>query len=456
MNRRTFLRQTGAALAAAAVSSRAFAETRPKTILLQSAWATHNIGDIGHTPGTLRVLEQHLPEVRVVLWAMNLDERVTAMLRARFPKVEIVQGSLAGKEERDEKLREAIRGADLFIRNSGMGQDTSFMQFCQKIGIPYGLFGQSYFADMVEGPGAEGRIALLNGAAFLYTRETKTLGILKGAGVKTPVLEFGPDGCFGIDVRDEARGLATMRKLGLEERKFITVQLRTHTPSHPSVDDKRPQKLNPLHPTPEMIADDERRAAKYRELITRWVEKTGHKVLIAPEVEKEMEHNKRFIHEPLPAEIRQHVVNLEYFWNSDEAASVFARAHTVVCHEPHSPIIALANGTPIIHTYSEFHSPKCWMFKDIGLPEWLLEMDETPVEKMAETLFAIDADYAGAQAKVNKAMAYVHECFGRSMQVVRKIIGARRSAENLTAIGRSAIAVAPRSSAPQSAGERTA
>jgi hypothetical protein len=76
-------------------------------------------------------------------------------------------------------------------------------------------------------------------------------------------------------------------------------------------------------------------------------------------------------------------VNLEYFWNADEAASIFARAHTIVCHEPHSPIIALANGTPIIHTYSEFHSPKCWMFKDIGLPEWLLEMDETPVEKMA-------------------------------------------------------------------------
>jgi polysaccharide pyruvyl transferase WcaK-like protein len=338
--------------------------------------------------------------------------------------VEILQGSLTGKAEADETLRQKIRGADLYIRNSGMGQDTSFMKFCREHERPYGLFGQSYFPDMVEGAGAEERIGLLNAAAFLYTRETKTLGILKGAGVKTPVLEFGPDGCFGIDVRDEERGLATMKKLGLEERKFITIQLRTHTPSAPGVDDKRPQKLNPLHPTPEMIADDERRAAKYRELITRWVRKTGHKVLIAPEVKKEMEHNKRLLYDPLPAEIQRHVVNLEYFWNSDEAASVFARAHTVVCHEPHSPIIALANGTPIIHTYSEFHSPKCWMFKDIGLAEWLLEMDETPVEKMAETLLAIDADYPAAHAKVNKAMAYVHECFGRSMQHVKGLIGA--------------------------------
>ncbi len=417
-NRRHFIASITAALGGSVLA----ADGNPKTILLQSAWDTVNIGDIGHTPGTLRVIEEHLPEVKVMVWAMKLDERVTVMLKKRFPKVEILQGSLAGKGEKDEALRHAISNCDLYIRNSGMGQDISFMQFCQKVGKPYGLFGQSYFATMVEGKGAEERIALLNGASFIYTRETKTLNILKKGGVKTPVLEFGPDGCFGIDVRDEERGLATMKKLGLEERKFITVQIRTNTPKAPGVDDPRPQKLNPLHPSPEQIADDERRAAKYRELVTMWVKKTGHKVLIAPETIKEMGHNKRLIHDPLPPEIQKQVVNLEYFWNSDEAASIFARAHTIVCHEPHSPIIALANGTPVIHTYSEFHSPKCWMFKDIGLGEWLLEMDETPVEKMAETLFAIDADYAAAQGKVRKAMTYVHECFAGSMKHVKSAL----------------------------------
>ncbi|MBK8094528.1 MAG: polysaccharide pyruvyl transferase family protein [Verrucomicrobiaceae bacterium] len=396
------------------------ADGKPKTILLQSAWDTVNIGDIGHTPGTLRVIEEHLPEVKIILWAMKLDERVTAMLKRRFPKVTILQGKLDGKSTKDVTLRSAVMSCDLFIRNSGMGQDITFMQFCQKHGKRYGLFGQSYFPSMVEGAGAAERIALLNAAAFIYTRETKTLAILKGASVKA---EFGPDGCFGIDVLDDERGLATMQKLGLEDRKFITLQLRTNTAKLPGVDDTRTPKLNPLHPTPQQIADDERRAAKYRELVTLWVQKTGHKVLIAPEVKKEMGHNKRLIHDPLPPEIQKHVVNLDEFWNADEAASIFARAHTIVCHEPHSPIIALANGTPIIHTYSEFHSPKCWMFQDIGLPEWLLEMDETPAAKMAETLFAIDADYPGAQAKVKKAMAYVHECFSGSMKQVKSVLG---------------------------------
>lgn len=413
--RREFLFLISAALGTRSV----IAANQPQTILLQSAWDTVNIGDIGHTPGTLRIIEQHLPEVRIILWAMKLDPRVTEMLRRRFPKVEIVQGSLSGKSERDERLREAIQRSDLFIRNSGMGQDISFMEYCRKVGKSYGLYGQSYFPSMVEGRGAASRIELLNGASFIYCRESKTLDILRNAGVKPPVLEFGPDGCFGIDVRDESRGLATMKKLGLEERKFITIQLRTNTAKLPGVDDARTPKLNPLHPTPEQIADDNRRAAVYRDLITRWVKKTGYKVLIAPEVKKEMEHNKRLLCDPLPADLREHVVNLEEFWNADEAASVFARAHTAICHEPHSLIIALANGTPVIHTYSEFHSPKCWMFKDIGLPEWLLEFDSTPAMKMAETLFAMHDDYAGALAKVKKAMQFVQQRQADSMAVVK-------------------------------------
>lgn len=423
MNRRTFLQTTGAALAAGVTSSiiptAAQAASKQKTILLHSSWDTVNIGDIGHTPGTLRIIEQHLPDVHVILWAAKLDERVTAMLKRRFPKVEIVQGSLKGKDRRADAVREAFKRADVFIRNSGMGTDTTFMAECKATGKPYGLYGQSYFPDFVQGEKAKERIELLNSAAFVYCREGHTLNTLRNAGLKTPVLEFAPDGCFGIDVRDEERALEFMRKAGLEERKFITIQLRTHTAKHEGVHNPP---LNPLHPTPQQVADDERRAAIYRELITLWVKKTSYKVLISPEVKKEMVHNKRLLFDPLPPEIQKNVVNCEKFWNADEAASVFARAHTVVCHEPHSPIIALANGTPIIHTYSEFHSPKCWMFRDIGLSEWLLEFDSTPPEKTLETLLAIESDYPAAQAKVKKAMDFVHQRQADTMRVVKRLL----------------------------------
>lgn len=417
-SRRTFL-QTTAAFAAGTSLSRS-SEAKPKTIFLRSGWDTVNIGDIGHTPGTLHIIEQHLPEAHVVLWLASTTPEIKAMLQRRFPKLEILIGFLTEQNPRGEMLRGAFARADVCIFNSGMGFDATFMEYCRSIGKPYGLYGQSFFPQFFQGKDGPAKLDLLNHAAFVYCRDTHTLETMRKGGVKGPVLEFGPDGCFGIDVRDDERGLATMRQLGLEERKFITIQLRTQTAKHEGKDGGA---LNPLHPSPQQIADDERRAGVYRELITLWVKKTGHKVLIAPEVKKEMAHNKRLIYDRLPADIQKNVANLETFWNADEAASVFARAHTVVCHEPHSPIIALANGTPIMHTFSEFHGPKCWMFQDIGLGEWLPEFDSTPAAKMAEILFSIDADYPAALAKVKKAMDFVHERQAATMGEIKKIMG---------------------------------
>ncbi|MCA1809363.1 MAG: polysaccharide pyruvyl transferase family protein [Kiritimatiellia bacterium] len=392
-----------------------------KTVLLHCAWATNNIGDIGHTPGTLRFLDQYLPEAKVILWAESTNENVDAMLMRRFPKLEMVKGSLA---EKDGPIQQAVNRSDFFLQGPSMGQGTDSMAYCRKIGKPWGLQGQSYFPDMVTGPHAEERIAILNSAAFIYCRDSKTLKLLQDYGVKPPVLEFSPDGCFGIDVRDERKALARMKKHGLEDKKFITLQLRTHSPKSPGLDDKGPRKLNPLNPTPENIAADTRRAQVYQDLIAMWVKETGWKVLIAPEVQKEMIYNKKFVYDPLPDALKQHVVNFEEFWNVDEACSFYARAHTVICHEPHSPIIALAAGTPMMHTFSEFHSPKCWMFKDIGLEKWAPEFDSTPAEKMFEILMGIHKDYPAAEAQVKKAMGYVEQRAAAQMKVLKGVIGA--------------------------------
>jgi hypothetical protein len=419
--RRQFLKTSGITVATCAWPSLVKAARPSKTVLLQCGWATKNIGDIGHTPGTLRFLEQYLPQANVILWAANTNAQVDAMLRRRFPALEIVKGSLS---EKGGAVQQAIQRADFFLRGPGMGQSTDFMLHCRKIGKPWGLQGQSYFPDMISGPGGRERVELLNSAAFIYCRDSKTLGMLREAGVRPPVLEFAPDGCFGVDVLDEERALARLGRHGLEPRKFITLQLRTHSPSSPGVDDSRPQKLNPLHPTPENIADDTRRAGVYQELIALWVKETGGKVVIAPEVQKEMIYNKRFIYDSLPDRLKPHVVNFDEFWNVDEACSFYARAHTVICHEPHTPIMALAMGTPMMHTFSEFHSPKCWMFKDIGLEEWAPEFDRTPAAEMFGILREISRDYPAAQNKVRKAMAFVEARARSQMQVLGKIIGA--------------------------------
>src|SRR5688500_18777882 len=109
ISRRAFLKTTGSALAAGVLPAAAKAREPRKTVLLQCAWAVKNIGDIGHTPGTLRFLEHYLPEAKVILWAVNTTPEVDAMLLKRFPKLEIVKGSLSQK---NGPVQQAIHRSD--------------------------------------------------------------------------------------------------------------------------------------------------------------------------------------------------------------------------------------------------------------------------------------------------------------------------------------------------------
>jgi hypothetical protein len=106
MKRRTWIHEaTTAAFVAAIASSigRAGAYRSPR-ILLRSSWQCVNIGDIAHTPGVLALLETYLPEAEVILWASgNLTDEVAAMEHKRFPKLQIVKGTI-----RDEKALRCV------------------------------------------------------------------------------------------------------------------------------------------------------------------------------------------------------------------------------------------------------------------------------------------------------------------------------------------------------------
>jgi polysaccharide pyruvyl transferase WcaK-like protein len=144
--------------------------------------------------------------------------------------------------------------------------------------------------------------------------------------------------------------------------------------------------------------------------------------VLAPEVEKEIAAARALIYERLPLDIRSHVVQRETFWNVDEAASVYARAHTVVALEPHSCIIALAFGTPAIHFFNEDHGRKAWMFRDIGLPEWLVSIDDDNADQVIAALTSIHGDYPRAREKVRRAMAFVHRRSSEMMASVRTLL----------------------------------
>ncbi len=400
---------------------------RPPRILLYSGWATHNIGDIGHTPGTLRYLSEQIPNAVLFCWLRKTSEAVTAMLKRRFPQVMFVEGTLdeAGHASTPE-LQAAFDGADLFIQNSGMHvtrywpAPLAMMRACVNTNKPFGLYGHSF--DGFRDEDAPFLPDLLSRAAFIFCRDTESLQFLRhyngGMGVNPPVLEFGPDGCFGIDVRDDARAHVFMQANQLVPRKFLTVTLRTDKEISKNERDKAIESAETIGPA--------EWAAKLREIITDYVTRTGNKVALVPEVEKEIGPARELLYLPLPDAIRLRVVWKDTFWNANEAVSLYAQAQAVLSLEPHSCIIALAQGTPAIHLFTRRHGNKAWMFRDIGLSEWLIDVDREPDRRVTDALIRIENQYDLALAKTRRAMQSVHSRAEEMMSDVRRALPVTR------------------------------
>jgi hypothetical protein len=237
-------------------------------------------------------------------------------------------------------------------------------------------------------------------------------------------MEFGPDAAFGIDVRDEERAGAFMKAHELEDRRFIcTVPRLRYTPYHKmrkvSTD---PAEIRRREAVNEQFAEADHE--KLREVITAWVHETGLKALVCPEMTYQVEVGKRLLVDPLPDDVKRRVVHRDSFWLPDEAGSVYARAHTVVSIEMHSPIIAMAMGTPTLHLRQPTDGRKGQMMRDIGLADWLFELDATSGRQIADALLKIRADYPAAQDKLKNAMAVVRQRQAETMAIVARTVRA--------------------------------
>ena len=442
MNRRTLL-QTIVVGVLAGFS--ALAEPpRPPHILLREALQFENIGDSGRVPGTIRLLYQYLPEAEVTLWPWHLHERERALLLRTFPKLRIVEGEVAdtGKAS-TPALAEAWAKANIFISPS---KSAATYRAWAATGRPFGLFGSAFdpISDRKSRPEGDTLEALRTAiaalpadsfdgkfrsrdlyehAAFIFCRDSLSLGYLRAQKMQTPVLEFGPEGAFACVVRDEPRAERWLRRVGVEDGKFICVVPRLrYTPYYQVNNLPREEQdyaidaINAQHAS--------RDHAPLRDLITLWVRETGLKVILCPEMTYQIQVAKEHLLDPLPEDVKAKVVWRDSFWLADEACSVYARAVAVVSAECHSPILALAQGTPVFYVRNPVDTVKGEMFRDIGLGDWLFESGAVSGQQLWEKLKPLHEDRPAAKAKVLTAMKKVEERQRRMVQAIADAVTA--------------------------------
>ncbi len=424
MTRNHFTRSLLAAGAALTLTNgvrRVAADPQRPVILVVSSWQSVNIGDVAHTPGLLCALEKHLPDAEVILWGLSVDEEKAAMLTRRWPDLQIVRGNLDDEGRASgEALQAAIDRADLLLHGSG----PSFVAFTRvrawhrATGKPFGLFGVT-----LQAPNAE-QVALLNEAAFIFTRETHSIEHLRERGVERPEIGFAPDATFAMDLKNDDAAEAFLSHTGLIDKPFICCIPRLrYTPYHlirrvPWSEEEiaRREAVNAEHAEPDH--------AKMRAAMIRWVRETGQPILVCPEMTYQLDVMDELLVAPLPEDVRAHVVQRDSFWLPDEAASVYAQARAVLSFECHSPIISLHQGIPSCYLRQPEDTIKGQMYYDLDLSDWVFEIEDTEGAQVADRLMEIEADHAAATAKVAAALAIVD----RQYRAATGVIGRRLAA----------------------------
>jgi hypothetical protein len=411
MNRRHFLKTTlAAALPTLATAQGAKAKRR---ILLRSSWQTVNIGDIAHTPGMLALLEKHLPEYEVTLWPSSVDNGVEEMLNKRFPRVKILGREVGLKAE-------VFTTHDFLLHGSGPGivGQKSILEWVEKTGKPYGIGGVTW------GYSEEG-LKVISGAKFAFFRDSVSLELARSKGATCPIMEFGPDATFACDLVNDAPAAAWLKEAGLEDGKFVCCIPKLRN--------------SPYWEMKKGYAFDEKKHARnesmkehdigpLRNAVIAVVQQTPMKVLLCPEDSSQMKLNKEMIYDKLPEDVKKKVVWREQYWLTDFAQSVYNRSAGLFGNEQHSPIMCIGHGIPAIVCRYQEQTSKGFMWRDIGLSEWLFDHDFDEAEKgLTPAVLAIVNDQAAAKAKARKAKGVADARMKRMMEVLRAELEAQGS-----------------------------
>ena len=79
-------------------------------------------------------------------------------------------------------------------------------------------------------------------AEFIFFRDSVSLELAKKQGIHSPVLEFGPDGAFACDLRNDKEAKTFLKASGLEEGKFLCCLSRLRYTPYWTIPNGRRQK----------------------------------------------------------------------------------------------------------------------------------------------------------------------------------------------------------------------
>lgn len=360
-----------------------------------------NIGTAAHGPATLAVLQKHLPGVKLSLWAdAPLAPELQRMMDRRFPDVKIHTGPDVPETD-----------AELFLVGSGASIAGSVRRsigpWRERTGRPVAAYAIGYGKSIAE---------LTRAMSFCTFRDRTALSRALADGAAPAVTGFAPDAVFDFDAADEAGAAAFLKENGLEPGKFACAIPGQRATSYwiyfGGKRDERRETLNARHER----SDNAIVCAAIVEAVRRH----GLKVLLCAEHRGEMPLIERALLAQLPDDVKAACVPLRAFWSPDLALGVYRRSRCVFGIEMHSQVMAIGSGVPAVVMRHQGFGTKSDMWKDVGLGDWLMDIDEPgAAERAVRIVGGILSDEAAARAKVAAARAAIDRAADDALAVLR-------------------------------------
>lgn len=397
-----------------------------KLILLRSSWQVINIGDIAHSPGLLVILEKYMPETEVVLWvSADFTSEVSDMIRRRFPNLKIVKGYIKDNgAASNNDLQLALDQSVFLLHGSGplLVAHEDVEAYSKHYKKPFGVFGITYGGYNEK----EWCKKIHDAASFIYFRDSISLKNAIDDGIKSPLMKFGPDSAFAADLENDHKAALFLAAHKLESGKFLCCISRYRFTPYWEVENKPVD--SEKHSYNEQMKEQDHHPL--REAIIQMARNTNFKILLCPEDITQMKLQKEIIFDQLPEDVQSRVVLRETFWLTDEALSVYRKSAGLFGNEMHSPIMCIGNGIPAIVCRWKEQTTKGYMWKDIGLGEWLFNMDvKEEREKIVPAVMEMAQNNEEAKNKAIRAAKIVKEHYKEMVKTIDQVINSLKTCE---------------------------
>ncbi len=384
-------------------------------LLVRACWQSFSMGEVAQVAGLLQLLQRELPTVKLTVWASSLGHGVGKWLQRHFPRVKFLTGTTGrdGKPDQPE-LQQAWEACDFFLHGPStevVARDhlEAWQKHTRK---PFGLYGVTL--GVIDAK----LKSLLNAAAFVLLRDGASRALAVRNGVEGQRVAFVPDAALAMNLQNEAKAAAWLKAHGLEGKRFVCVVPKLRFTPYWEIFERAPKYAEVAQARTNLQFREEDHQL-LRTALAKYLQESDTQLLCVAEMPYQVGLGETLLADKFPASIQSRCVVRQEPWLPDEAAAIFAKAQLVLSMELLSAVVAQTVGTPAIHLRAPTDATQGQMWRDLGLQEWLFELDQVTPASLGDALLLIKEEPEARAKTLAKANEFIREGEVAGMKRVR-------------------------------------